>query len=687
MREDTIRLNFSLSQLPIRPTRDQTRQRILASIERCETNYGLDRSSAIPGENILTSYELVGIKAREEGLLRIATPAVDWLHQQIGALGYCSLVTDRDGVALDLRVTDRLYREFNNKGLRTGACWSEKTQGTSGVGTAIADKLPTEVAKKDHFFACNQKINCFAAPILGTKNEILGTFNITSLAEQLNDAWFSIACNLSLLAAARVEQSLFYESHASDWIIRLVNQPETWGSDQAVLIAFDESGRILGMSRSLSSQLPSNAITSSLNIEDILDVSFDQLRRYAFANPGTPLVVRDRDCFRVLSAHIKAPRTKDKVLRKEPLHFAKLAEFTTSDTKMSENVARLKCLANKKIPILLLGETGAGKEQTARSIHQYSNRASKPFVAINCAAIPESLIESELFGYKGGAFTGANASGCAGKIAQANGGTLFLDEIGDMPLALQTRLLRVLSEGELLALGATTPDLVDLSVICATHRDLPSMVKEKSFREDLFYRLNAATFKIPPLREREDISDIIAHVFSEEQSAISVCKTLSYEVNKKLCEHSWPGNFRELRNILRYALAVCDGEEIAVKHLPESFGYSISKAIISEPVISKQKIDTTVSFVPKSDTTASQTEESDTTALPKPRCDQIMFSAESRIKKGRDELLNSLRIANWSATAASMSLGISRATLYRRMKKFGIVTPNMLDSAAFSLPE
>lgn len=652
MHEGVARIQFSLGKSPILPTEEQNRQRIRSSIERCETKYGLDRRSTLLHGNVLTSCELSRARDREASFLRIASPALGWLHQQIGALGFCSLLTDREGVALDLRVAERFGREFHDKGLKVGACWSEKVQGTSGVGTAIADKLPTVVSRKDHFFSRNQDINCFAVPIFGRDNEILGILNATGLAENSDRGGFSVAYNLSQLAVTQVEQSLFYETHLSDWVVRLATQPELWAADQAILIACDESGRVLGVSRNLASQIPSNLLARDLNVEDIIDVSFDRLRNYAFANPGTPLTIRSQDNISSLRAEIKAPRTKAKALRTDSSRPAKLAEFESPDPKMSENHARLKRLANKKIPILLLGETGAGKEQTARSLHRYSLRADKPFVAINCAAIPESLIESELFGYKEGAFTGANAKGSIGKIAQANGGTLFLDEIGDMPLALQTRLLRVLSEGELLALGAITPESVDLAVICATHRDLPMMVKEGLFREDLFYRLNAATFRIPPLRERKDIANIIGVVFSEEKQDFPMCKTLSCDVENTLCGYSWPGNFRELRNTLRYALAVCDSDEVTLDHLPESFSTPILKAVSLEP-----KTDSTAIFI------------------------------ENKNEKQRDELVNSLRVANWSATTACLSLGISRATLYRRMKKFGVVTPNILDSAAFSLSE
>ncbi|MBN3775882.1 sigma-54-dependent Fis family transcriptional regulator, partial [Burkholderia sp. Se-20378] len=225
-------------------------------------------------------------------------------------------------------------------------------------------------------------------------------------------------------------------------------------------------------------------------------------------------------------------------------------------------------VASKRLPILVLGETGAGKEVFARAIHDAGARRTRPFVAVNCGALPEALIESELFGYAAGAFTGARKNGARGKIALADGGTLFLDEIGDMPLALQTRLLRVLADGEVVPLGSDTPVRVDLDVICATHRDLARMVADGTFREDLYYRLSGATFELPPLRERADVRDVIAAVFAEEAQATGHVLTLDATLAEQLAAYPWPGNVRQLRNVLRYACAVCDAARVTRQDLP-----------------------------------------------------------------------------------------------------------------------
>ncbi|NIF46116.1 sigma-54-dependent Fis family transcriptional regulator, partial [Burkholderia sp. Tr-862] len=250
-------------------------------------------------------------------------------------------------------------------------------------------------------------------------------------------------------------------------------------------------------------------------------------------------------------------------------HVGALTPFLhSSDTRVAQQAELALRVASKRLPILVLGETGAGKEVFARAIHDAGARRARPFVAVNCGALPEALIESELFGYAAGAFTGARKHGARGKIALADGGTLFLDEIGDMPLTLQTRLLRVLADGEVVPLGSDTPVRVDLDVICATHRDLARMVADGTFREDLYYRLSGATFELPPLRERADVCDVIATVFAEEAQATGHVLTLDPTLAAQLAAYPWPGNVRQLRNVLRYACAVCDAARVTRRDLP-----------------------------------------------------------------------------------------------------------------------
>jgi transcriptional regulator of acetoin/glycerol metabolism len=230
--------------------------------------------------------------------------------------------------------------------------------------------------------------------------------------------------------------------------------------------------------------------------------------------------------------------------------------------------ARAAKLARQGLPILLQGETGVGKEYLARAIHEDSRRPGR-FVAVNCAAIPESLIESELFGYLPGAYTGAAPKGRKGLIEESDGGTLFLDEIGDMPLALQSRLLRVLAESEVTPIGANAPRALRLALVSASHRDLGALVREGRFREDLYYRVNAATLTVPALRERQDLDWLIARMLARHQDE-SGAPVLSPAALLALKAHAWPGNIRELANVLAVAAALCEHGVIEPGDLPEA---------------------------------------------------------------------------------------------------------------------
>ncbi|MDD2336725.1 MAG: sigma 54-interacting transcriptional regulator [Geobacteraceae bacterium] len=316
-----------------------------------------------------------------------------------------------------------------------------------------------------------------------------------------------------------------------------------------------------------------------------------------------------------------------------------------TDKQMIHNACYAKKVMNKDISLLIIGETGTGKDVFARAVHQASDRASKPFVALNCASIPESLIESELFGYKRGAFTGANSKGMQGKILQSHGGTLFLDEIGDMPLNLQTRLLRVLAEKEIMPLGCESPIKVDLHVICATLRNLEEFVCNGCFREDLYYRLNGFTITLPPFRERQDKALLIEKVFAteaEKEQPVGI----NIEAFEMLMDYSWPGNIRQLRNALRYACAVNETGVIGSADLPLE--------VIQSPTLS---ISST-----KEDITGNG-ESMDT--------DSIQFAECTTIR-------NVLKKQKWNISNAAKGLCISRATMYRKMKKYNIFSPNGL---------
>ena len=225
--------------------------------------------------------------------------------------------------------------------------------------------------------------------------------------------------------------------------------------------------------------------------------------------------------------------------------------------------------ARTDFPVLLTGETGTGKELFARAIHNGSARADKPMVSINCAAIPSELLESELFGYVDGAFTGAKKGGKPGKFQLANGGTLFLDEIGDMPLNMQAKILRALQEGEVEPIGGAQPVSVDVRVISATRQNLPQLIADGKFREDLYYRLNVINIEVPPLRERRtDIPVLSNHFLAQLNAEFQRATVLSPEVKRCFAAYEWPGNVRELDNVVKGAYATCDGLTIDMADLP-----------------------------------------------------------------------------------------------------------------------
>ena len=297
--------------------------------------------------------------------------------------------------------------------------------------------------------------------------------------------------------------------------------------------------------------LTCSAAPADADIEKMFDRTALDIIRRAHDRPGAPVpppYLRTGEQFYALlraptSARVRGVegsgelRPRD-ARESDPDALPGFARLCLGDSRVRQSAQQACEVANRRIPILMLGETGTGKESFAKAVHQFSDRRDKPFVALNCAAIPEGLIESELFGYTDGAFTGAKAKGSKGKILQANGGTLFLDEIGDMPLPLQTRLLRVLAENEVLQLGSENPISVDLHVVCATNRDLRDLVRRGLFREDLYYRWNAATFELPPLRNRTDKRNVILAILREESREQGRELTLAADVLELLTGYS-----------------------------------------------------------------------------------------------------------------------------------------------------
>lgn len=330
-----------------------------------------------------------------------------------------------------------------------------------------------------------------------------------------------------------------------------------------------------------------------------------------------------------------------------------------TDTRMRDLLVRGKRFVERGLPVLILGETGTGKEFLARALHEYSERRAQAFVAINTASLPEHLVESELFGYQRGAFSGALPGGMKGKLQQADGGTLFLDEIGDMPYALQTRLLRVLSEREITPLGASHAVPIDVQLICATHQDLASAVAQGTFREDLYYRIAVGVLTLPTLRERDDKPELIARMLCDEWPGLRPDQALDRvapDALSCLLMHAWPGNLRQLRAALRYACAVMSGHMLCVNDLPPELVTSahVESTRCDAPMDMRAR---EVSYAAASTSCAPAVERHAQT----PRHDSE-----------RERILQALAQHRWNISAAARTLGFCRASLYRKLKQLSI---------------
>ncbi|WP_422766276.1 sigma-54-dependent Fis family transcriptional regulator, partial [Pseudomonas aeruginosa] len=333
----------------------------------------------------------------------------------------------------------------------------------------------------------------------------------------------------SMERAREIENAFFMHSAQGHWVLRAHRAPGYVDSQPDYLFAWDADGRLLALNPAARHYLRQRLGQVPSHIGEVFDL--DALHAAA---DQAPCLLRGQAG--ELHVRLSAPRAKARRLERE------VPDDAALDPRIAESLRLAVRVKDRNLPVLIQGETGAGKEVFARQLHQASARRDKPFVALNCAAIPESLIESELFGYVGGAFTGAAAKGMRGLLQQADGGTLFLDEIGDMPLGLQTRLL--------------------------THRDLAALVAAGGFREDLYFRLGGARFELPPLRERSDRLALIRRILDEETAHCGVRIELGEAALECLLGYRWPGNVRQLRHVLRYACALCGGATLQLADLP-----------------------------------------------------------------------------------------------------------------------
>ncbi|WP_019620183.1 sigma-54-dependent Fis family transcriptional regulator [Amphritea japonica] len=603
-------------------------------------NAGLNCESPLDLEN-LSRDRIDDLRDKNRGLIEAAHPEIKQLVDYFRPDGGLVMLTDESATILKIKGETQNLDSATRYALEPGANWGEELRGTNGPGTAIVNCSPQMIRGNEHFLDSIGYLSCCSAPITDPKGELLGVLDLTSPTDNRD-----LPPNLSLVqqAVRSIENRMFSGQFQQHIVLSVHSRPEYLRSSWQGLLALELDGHIHAANEQICQLL--NRKRSQLvgrNLEELFGVRPEALLTALHRKGRGELRTRGGDFYcellhfpNSLPTSYKAPlKPSRNKLAPVPLNAPPLNELAGQDPRLQKGVRMGSRALAHELPVLIQGETGTGKEVMAKSLHLDSRRSSGPFIAVNCASIPEGLIESELFGYREGAFTGSRKGGMIGRLEQAQNGTLFLDEIGDMPLALQARLLRVLQERIIAPLGGGDEIALDIAVICASHRDLKALVAEGLFREDLYYRLNGVCLRIPSFRDRTDKKDFIRyflHQLTPDGRQIDIAP----DMMKQLLAYNWPGNIRQLETILRVAIAFMEPDEVQIDscHISDDFLEELnSKSGLSQGSIP-----------------------------PNQACGTLKNSELLTIQQVLEE-----NEGNISATANE--LGISRATLYRKLKQ------------------
>lgn len=617
------------------------------SWRRCAHDHRLD-PTRMQEAIILPSQRLREHQQQMDEFLQIARSGMQALYQHVAGLGYVVLLTDAHGVTVDFIGDLHADHSLRRAGLYLGSDWSEPMAGTCGVGTCISTGQALTVHQGDHFDATHIPLTCTTAPVFDGRGRLNAVLDISALRSPQSKESQHLALQMVQIYAQHVENASFLRQFRRDWVLRLSASPQFLEVNPDYLLALDAAGRVIGYNRRAQLLLQGCVAGPLIGaaFERLFDARLDELGQFLHACPAERRAIAvagsgERLFLLATPAPAATARPAPSTAAKPACVPAPLSALCGGDAALTRQIARAARFVDSPIGLLLTGETGSGKEFFAKALHASGERRGRPFVAVNCAAIPEALAESELFGYLPGSFSGAGARGKRGLVQEADGGTLFLDEIGDMPLALQARLLRVLAEREVLPVGATRPVPVDIRVMAATHCDLEALVHEGRFRADLYYRLNGAQLVLPPLRERTDLGWLIERMLATPRGGSNAAPlALSPDARARLLAHRWPGNLRELHNVIEYARSLCLHSLVELDDLPDHFG--------ARPLLQ---------------------------ALADPAAPAPALASEAA------QLLQQLNASHWNVAEAARCMDLSRMTLYRRMRRWGIVSPNQLQGS------
>lgn len=616
---------------------------IQSSWQRCR-DAGLKHSST-PIIELETEKVFKGTLEESAGLIETTQQKVLPFYDSLLSNSNCLItLANTKGQVLNTWGEKRFFSKHQPQVFQRGVTWQESLIGTNAIGTALETGSIVQVYHDEHYLTSNRFMAGSAAPIFDAERKMMGVLSISS------DAYMPTSHTLGMvkLMSQAIENQLVASRFQSEYYLFWFNtSAENIDSQWSSLLVFNEDGVIVSANRRAEVVLGHDLALQK--IDQLFDVQLEQLLSHP---PYTPVVVTSWSRFdyhaiiippkipkgRLLDFRYNSPRSTEVRKQNQALD---LNTLNMGDERLDKAIKQASRILNTDIPILIRGETGVGKEVFVKALHEHSERRHVAMIAVNCAAIPSELVESELFGYEKGAFTGAHTKGYIGLIRKADKGTLFLDELGEMPLRVQARLLRVLQERKVTPLGSTTSYPVDFKLISATNRDLKSDVEQGSFRQDLYYRVTGLNITLPALRERTD-KDALVRFLLGQYSLSDSNAGMSMEVLSLFRTHPWPGNIRQMVSVIQIASAMAGDQPIKVEHLPDDFMADLTEQRRNGDV---------------------------------PLVSQSRIEMEEKLHDGRDENSEWLAIyeqngRNVSATAKE--LNISRNTLYKRLREQGI---------------
>jgi transcriptional regulator of acetoin/glycerol metabolism len=607
-------------------------------------------------------------------LLNTARPYMEKLYSIVEGSSSYLLIADKDGYILDMIGDKDIIEKGKDTQLVIGANRSERYAGTNAIGTCLELKKPIQMWDGEHYVLPHKEFSCSSAPIFDSNNNLLGCLNITGSKAEIHTHTLGMVSSAAdgitkELKIRKINQEIEMVNAQRNIIIETISTG---------LILLDEADNVIQINKNALSMLNftyedviGNNLFDLISIDDPNDDGFHfSQEAYEFYNKDKDIYYRNSNLppvkFNMSTNFVKDSRglrTGTVIRLNEPKLIHKLVNKISgyqssytfdsiigSSPAIRDMIDACNRVAKSSLNVLILGESGTGKELVAQSIHNASKYANGPFVAINCGALPKGLIESELFGYERGSFTGANKEGNPGKFELADGGTIFLDEVGDMPLDVQVSLLRVLQTKEIIRIGGKYPRKVNVRIIAATNRDLETLIEAKTFREDLYYRLNVFSIQVPPLRDRkQDIIELANHFIDNFASSKGCNLRLSQEVSSLLIKYPWYGNVRELENTIERAVNITDEDEILFEHLPKS---------IQDYFITQERS----GVEPQTGASIISQEQ---------QLSQIT-SDYSLHTSSRNTIIACLMKTKGNVQSAAAMLGISRRTLYRKMEKYKI---------------